>query len=274
MDRRKRLALNAFLHQCPPEKRDLLLRFLPPSEQNILNTLPQIHLRETHPEPLFAHIHWSWLIPLLESYPSHDQRIIIKIFPSHAQKNLAKTCKITPITDRLSQSCTSFLKALAFQQVIGEERLPIDHLPPSPLNALLQIEKTQLTELIDLLALYDLSATLKQIVDTKVLKKIYSALSEREQKFLKTILGHKEPYLTTKISLENWEGTKKALRQILHRVGLARLGSALAQEDPDLIWYVCHQLDIGRGKSLEKFSKTEKSVAVAQWLAKQLEEIL
>ena len=182
--------------------------------------------------------------------------------------------KLNPSSQKLSPTGASFLRQTLLSSLVEKQILPIHLLPPSPLNALLQIEKKKLTQLIDFLSLYDLSSELRQIVETKTLKKIYSFLSEDERAFLKITAGHKEPYPPAHIRLNQWDGTKKSLRLTMHRIGLKRLGSALADQSKDLIWYLCHQLDCGRGKTLEKLCSQEVVPGVADWLAEQMKDLL
>lgn len=275
MRKRREIILKSFLNQCPSEKRDVLVRFLPASEQSIIAELPDISIHEEGPSNhLLEHIHWSWFIPLIKSFPIREQRLFLRAINVSAQKNLGKTIKLTPSPEKITQTTIAFLRQTLLRSVAMDDLLPINCLPPSPLNLLLKIEKKKLTQLIDFLSLYDLSSELRQIVETKILKKIYSFLSEDEKKFLKLTAGHKEPYPSARISLDKWDGTKKSLRLTLHRIGLARLGAALSGQDPDLIWYVCHQLDSGRGKALEKLCVKEAIPGVSQWLAEQMKELL
>lgn len=275
MGRQQEIVLKAFLKSFNPEKSDRLLSFLPESEQNFLLSLPDIHLKtEVFSLPSFDHIHWSWFIPVLESYPEKDQKILLRVFPTAMQKSLSKVQQIQIAPEKISRIGASYLKETLLKSVIPTDLLPIDLLPPSPLNLILQIEKKKLTKFIDYLSLYDLSRELRQIVETKILQKIYSFLTEDEKQFLKIAASQKEPYTTAQIHLDKWDGTKKSFRLTLHRIGLARLGSALSGQDPDLIWYICHQLDSGRGKALEKLCKKEPIPGVAEWLAEQMKELL
>lgn len=275
MGRQQEIVLRAFLKSLDADKSDRLLSFLPENEQSSLLSLPDIDLfAEGVCLPSFDQIHWSWFIPVLETYPDKDQKILLRVFPAGMQKSLSKTLQIQPATEKLSRIGSSFLKDMLLSSVIPVELLPIVLLPPSPLNLILQIEKKKLTKLIDYLSLYDLSRELRQIVETKILQKIYSFLTDDEKQFLKIAASQKEPYTTAQIHLDKWDGTKKSFRLTLHRIGLARLGSALSGQDPDLIWYVCHQLDSGRGKALEKLCKKEPIPGVAEWLAEQMKELL
>lgn len=274
MGKRRDLVLKAFLNTCSPEKREALIHFLPDSEQEEIERLPDISIPEEISENPFEKIHWSWYLPILESYPAAEQKKFLRAVPSSSQRNLTKILKTSPSQEKLSASAYAFLRQVLLENVVPKDLLPLNLLPPSPLNLLLQLGKKKLTLLIDFLSLYDLSVELRQIVETKILKKIYSFLTEDEIRFLKLTAGHKEPYPAAKISLDQWDGTEKSFRMTLHRIGLARFGSALAGQDPDLIWYVCHELDIGRGKALEKLSQKEPMPAVAEWLVQQMKELL
>ncbi len=273
--RQREIVLKSILKASNPEKSDRLLSFLSQTEQAFLVGLPDIHLTRENPSiPTLDQIHWSWFIPILETYDPKDQKFLLKVFPNAMQKSIGKALQITPSPDKISRVGSNFLKETLLNFVFPKELLPIDLLPPSPLNPILQIEKKKLTKLIDYLSLYDLSRELRQIVETKILQKIYSFLTDDEKQFLKIAANQKEPYTTAQIHLDQWDGTKKSFRLTLHRIGLARLGSALSGQDPDLIWYICHQLDRGRGKALEKLCKKEPIPGVADWLAEQMKELI
>lgn len=275
MSRSREIVLKAFLGACLPEKRDHLLSFLSPKERDVISLLPCIDLHEEGSSyHLLEHIHWSWFVPVLEKTTTKDQKFFLRAFPTTAQKSLSKTLQISPTTEKMSRTASAYLRQTLLRLIRKEDLLPINHLPPSPLNLLLQIEKKKLTKLIDYLSLYDLSHEIRQIVETKILQKIYSFLSEDEKLFLKITASQKEPYTAAQIHLDKWDGTKTSFRLTLHRIGLARLGSALSGQDPDLIWYICHQLDSGRGKALAKLCKKDPIPGVAGWLAEQMKELL
>ena len=152
--------------------------------------------------------------------------------------------------------------------------LPVDYLPPSPLNKHSEPSKAQLINLIDLLAMHDLAVEIRQIVETKILKKIYSFLSEEQRRFLKLTAARHEVSPPPKIGLDRWDGNEESLRHLLHKKGLARLGSALSGQDPSLAWYVCHLLDIGRGSALFKLCEREGSASAVDTAVRQVEELL
>lgn len=272
MIRSREIVLKAFLNQS--RNIEYLLPFLSEKERDYLSQLPDISLDATTFPNILDHIHWSWFVPIMEKFVEKDQRFFLRQFPNDAQKSLSKVLGITPGTEKTSTLANAFLKQELTQAIQKEDLLPIPLLPPSPLNLLLQIEKKKLTKLIDYLSLYDLSREIRQIVETKILQKIYSFLTEDEKQFLKIAGTQKEPYIAAEIHLEKWDGTKKSFRHTLHRLGLARLAAALSGQDPDLIWYICHQLDSGRGKALLKLCTKERAPGVAEWLAEQMKELL
>jgi len=119
--------------------------------------------------------------------------------------------------------------------------------------------------LVDLLSLQDLAAELRHTVETKTLKKIYSFLTKEEQKRLKEISSQKDLLHAARLSLGRWDGTEESLRLKLHKRGLARLGIALSGLDPQFVWYLCHQFDIGRAALIKmaiKQTADERSRAI------------
>jgi len=139
---------------------------------------------------------------------------------------------------------------------------------------LLTLSKNKLIKLIDFLSLYDLAKELKFIVEKEKLKKIYSYLNPDEKLFLKSILHYTEPFTTQKIGIDKYSNNKKALKNALHIRGLMRLAIALSGENIDLIWYVCHYLDIGRGSYIFKECKKEKVANVSDVICSEILKII
>lgn len=272
--------LKAILSRYPAEEREALEQFLSQEQLNRLNAMPSTASVQTEsPEPpLIERIHWSWLIPALREATLKEQKFFLHSLPSSFQENLMRELKLRSLpTVRVTRTGQDFFLKQLIEYLTGETNplLPVYFLPPSPIAALLHLEKQELIRLIDFLSLYDLALELKQIVETKILKKIYSFLSEEEKKFLKKeAAAFKEPSPTARLGLEKWDGAEQPFRVLLHKRGLVRLGAALCGQHPDFIWYVCHQLDIGRGTALMKFVEAEKSLSATGTFIKQVEEIL
>ena len=270
------MVLKAFLSRCPPERMVALERFLPEEERLILSGLPTFGTAEANiSTPLLEEVHWSWFLPTLKSYPEREQSLFLHSLGDFAKGNLQHELNLPRTVESISGSGRAFMRQILLHSLVGpkEQVIPKEYLPPSSLNVLLKLRKKELTHLIGLLSLHDFAHEMLQIVETKILKKIYSFLTEEEKKILKTTTAHKEPYSVCRIGLEKWDGTELSFRHLLHRRGLARLGAALSGQDPDLIWYVCHQLDIGRGTTLYKCSLPEPIPGISEWVIRQIEEL-
>lgn len=279
-DTRSELVLKAFLSQCEPHKRGLLEQFLPEKERETLEHLPTVS-QEVTPEKfrhrdLLETVHWSWFLPTLKTYSEVEQKFFLSALPNHAAKNLAKELLISSDWEELTEVAKAYLRHLLIQSLLGPEDrlLPPEYIPDSPLKPLIGKSKKELTRIIDSLSLYDLAADLRQIVETKILKKIYSLLTEEEKQFLKTAMAYKEHFVLARMGLDRWDGSEETFRNLLHRKGLARFATALSGQDPDLIWTVCHQLDIGRGNALFKLCTKEPVHGVSDGIIKQIVELL
>lgn len=271
------LVLKAFLSRCPPEKKEALTRFLPEKEQKRLEHLPTFPAEpsiEGHSR-VVDQVHWSWFLPTLKAYPAREQKFFLSAVGPRAARNLSHVLN-NEIDGTITEAAKGFLRGLLLNSLIGPKGrlLPMDCLPPSHLRPLLDLSKKELTKLIDTLALHDLNVELRQIVETKTLKKLYSFLTAAEKKRLQQIAEHPETFSLGRMGFERWDGTEEAFRLLLHRKGLARLAVGLSGQDPDFIWYICHQLDIGRGNVLFKLCHKEASPHTAEAVVKQIEEIL
>ena len=274
MTNRQEIVLKAFLVSLPPEKREALAAHLPPMRRKALSDCPDIslNLSDTPPNP-FDEIHWSWFKDPLQNFDEKEQKLILRALKSRTQTQLSKAIDVSPTADFITPLGAAFFRRTLLKEV-EVDVLPVSLLPPSPFNRLLEIEKKRLIQLIDFLSLYDLFCEIRQIVETKMLNSIYSCLSGEERKFLKVASHHKEPYPPVRFHLENWDGSKQMFRKMVHKTGLARLGSALSGAHPDLIWHLKHRLDRGRGRALEKLVLKKAMPGVAKWLAEQLKEFI
>jgi hypothetical protein len=273
------IVLKALLSNVAPEKRARLQKFLSADTQKRLDQIPSFHIeyQESEKGISLEQIHWSWLIPTLKTYSAKDQKLFLSALSPHVSENLSEELHLSSTPkEELRHIGASFLRQILLSHLIGHKSkiVPPDYLPDSPLKPLLKLTKKKLTRLIDFLSLYDLAAEIRQIVETKILKKIYSLLSEEEKKFLKIAMTHKEPYPVPRLKLEKWDGSEESLHLLLHKRGLARLGAALSLQIQDLAWYVCHQLDIGRGNTLLKLCAQEAPSDLGAAMTKQIEELL
>ncbi len=274
------IILNGFLEKISKKEQDKLLSFLQDSEVKLLkNSLkPSFDIDPNlfFNDGLIDTIHYSWFIPSINIYSKNEAYFFIASVKKDTQDKLLKLLKLKNKKITITENGKKFLRSILLDSLIekNEDLLPIEYLPASPLNALLEIPKNMLIQLIDYLSLYDLAKELKFIVEKKKLQNIYSFLSKKEQTFLNKILKYNEPFSTQKLNLEKFDGDKKKIKSILHKRGLERLAKALSGENDDLIWYVCHFMDIGRGAMLHKLCKTKKTVGVSDVITSQILNII
>jgi hypothetical protein len=273
MTERSNWALHAFLSRTPPDTRSLLSTFLAEELQQKLNAFPPYAppAEPTHWH-LIERVHWSWLIATLKSSPVLQQRLFLAALPLHLQEALTRALSPIDPAPYITPLALSYLRNVLINTLQPTEGvIPPDFLPPSPLNRLLPLAKRDLVTLIDRLALFDLAAELPQIVETKILKRIYSLLSDDQRIAWREISTAKEPFAFPKLGLDKWDGGAESLQGLLHKRGLTRLGIALASSG-DLLWHVAHQLDIGRGTALLKIGRQTHPAPLVEWIAQEVEK--
>jgi hypothetical protein len=274
----REIILKAFLSLCSPDKKKHLEKFLSPSEQQKLEKMPPFPKeRGIDPQISLEQIHWSWFIPTLKTYSTREQKLFLSALNPEVSLALSQELGFSsPPKEELTAEGADFLQEMLLSHLVGHRSrlIPPSYLPASSLQPLLHLNKKNLIRLVDFLSLYDLAAELRQIVETKILKKIYSLLTGEQKRLLKMAMTQKEPYPLPRLKLEKWDGSEDTLRLLLHKRGLARLGVALSAQDPDLAWYVCHRLDIGRGNALFKLCATEAATDISEGITRQIEELL
>ena len=270
--------LKSILNQCAPDQKSALERYLSKEERTALATIePPEWTLPSEERPLEDIVHWSWLLPALKSHTPEEQKLFLSALPQSIFYPLRDAVTMPPFEpEQLGAAAQKFLKTTLAKTLLDEQRtlLPIPFLPPSPLNRLAHLKKNELIRLIDFLALFDLALELKQIVDTKILKKIYRFLSAEEKLFLRTASKDITPFATTRLKFEDTDGSKESFRNLLHKRGLARLGAALSEQSSDLCWYIRHQLDIGRGTLLAKFYSVNTPQEIQEAIQHQVEIVL
>ncbi|MBF8263545.1 MAG: hypothetical protein HW387_1210 [Parachlamydiales bacterium] len=271
------MILNVYISRLPAEKQAHLIHFLPDAEQALLKSLPSYADESAPAGPestkILERVHWSWFLPTLKSYSPQEQSLFLAALDETTALALSEEipCKRSKMT--MTSIGRAYLQKLLLDSIAGPY-VPIEYLPPSPLNRLVQLSKSQLIAMIDLLAMHDLAVDIRQIVETKILKKIYSFLTDVQRRFLKQVTTRHEVMNPQRIGLDRWDGKEASLRHLLHKKGIARLGSALSKQDPSLGWCVCHVLDIGRGSALLKLSSPESNRAPVDMNVRQVEELL
>ena len=277
------IAFKMFLSSAPDERKQRLLRFLSEEETLRLRELQDLAAKPDQEawafQSLLDSVHWSWLIAPLKTYSSHEQKLFLASLDPSLSEPIAKSLHLFGSLSSISKTAKNYFRSCLENSLLTDEKalLPMQYLAENPLSELLKCSKKQLMHLVDLLSLQDLAAELRHIVETKTLKKIYSFLTKEEQKRLKEISSQKDLFPTKRLSLGRWDGTEESLRLLLHKRGLARLGLALSGQDPQFVWYLIHQFDIGRAALIQlalKKATDERSESICQEIKELIRDYL
>lgn len=235
---------------------------------------PDTSLAFTWPQRLILRTHYSWLIPYVEKLPNHLKSLVTAALPEVQAKGINKLLKIPPATVKLSPKMKNFLIDQLYLKWQPEGALPPEFLPISPLNELLDLSKAELVDVIDLLAMHDLTEAIRHIVDKKNLKAIYLCLSPEKQKFLRVCLHKKEKLAAPKLDISKWNGSQEQLNTILHRRGMLRLGKALCGQSREFLWNIVHTLDTGRGETISGYYQEAPIPGVTPLLIQQVLSVI
>ena len=210
---------------------------------------------------LLKDVHYSWYLPFLKTFNKKDQALSLSALDDKTKKKLERYLKIKRPKTSPSKLIIDFFQMLLFEKIINlnEELLPQEYLPPSDLNFLLELTKKEIITLIDYLALFDLSSSINKVLDPTVLKKIDSFLSDEQKQFVKSKKNYKEPFSFPVLKFHEAIDSKEEFDLLLHKRGLNRFAQGFCAQDISLIWYICHKLDIGRGKVLYKLCREERA---------------
>ncbi|HEY2811555.1 MAG TPA: hypothetical protein VGJ00_09240 [Rhabdochlamydiaceae bacterium] len=279
MDKSSAAVCTAFLHTLLPKQQRALLKHLPANEDRQFSQAQHFFGDATSempaPEEELSHVHFSWFAPFLRSLPESDIKLFLGSLTEDQQKGLKGTLLFSNQIPALSEVGKLYLKRQLFSSLIGQEDLlPLCCLLNTPITALLSMDHEELLDLIDLLSMHDLASEIRQIIDTSKLKRIYAILSPAQINFLKTLIYRKEPVVFKKLELTKWDGRTEVLKSTLEQRGINRLAKALNSEQPSLLWYIAHRLDIDKGQQLIKLCTPLDHPQAALLLSEQVVHLI
>lgn len=248
------VACRAFLQKCPKDKRQALLGCME-------SPLPEAPWKDLTKglTPLGAQlsaIHSSWFAPLLRTLPANEIPLFLSPLSEKQIKDLKKNLLFSNTLLPLTPLAKQFLEQTWWDHLTKENKdlLPVDFLPPSPLNTLLTLPAEHLQLLISLLGMRDIALELPQIIETAKLKKIEESITPEQLKYLKTLRHHKEPITFSKMGLGKWDGNRDSLSASILQRGLNRLAKAIGSENSSLRWHLSRRLDTVKAEQLDKFA--------------------
>ncbi|NDE82989.1 MAG: hypothetical protein EB051_05195, partial [Chlamydiia bacterium] len=122
----------------------------------------------------------TWFTSFLRTLPEIDVGLFLSSLPQSVckpiQSALLYSNDLIPLRDCGKNYLQDTLIDVLFQG--SEHIIPLDLLPHSPLNSLLELSHEKIQQLIEYLGIHDLAVEMKQIIDTVKIKKIHACLSE------------------------------------------------------------------------------------------------
>jgi hypothetical protein len=269
--------LKDFLDTISLEDKEELLSFLDVDTQEVFAEIHALPFNpskglESYHERL-SHIHPSWFVSLIKEYSDADKYSLVAALPPQMQPLLLEHFHLS----RTDQTITEFAKDFICERLYlalthdTKDLLPKEALPLDPLNVLLNISRSQLLEVIDLLSLHDLNSELKSLISAQKLKKLYQLLTLSQKNYLAQIQKKNELLSFKPLGLCYWDGETDLLKKALHQRGLNRLAKALFNSCNSLQWYICHKLDISRATSVQTLMKDMKNKAAHAHLIDQIQ---
>jgi hypothetical protein len=278
MDSTALIVWHSFLQSAPPDQQRSLLQCISPELFAELQNQPlPAHGLQQGIEPIeeeLKHVHYSWLAPILRSLSESEIKLFLSSLTPDQIQGLKQSLLLSNTLPAPSTLGKSFLKKTLFEMITTEDLIPISCLPPDSLNCLLDLSLSELTSLIDLLSMHDLSVEIRHIIETSKLKEIYALLTKAQTTFLKTLLHKKEAVTFKKMGLVAWDGDREALRSLLLQRGVNRISKSLYGKRHSLLWYIAHRLDTEKGQLLMELCTALDHPRASALLAEQVVELV
>ncbi len=256
------------------------MKCLGPGERELIASTPStfgdpLKSKES-PEELLGWIHTSWITPFLRTLSGKEIGLFLAALNPTKAAAVSKELLYSGKIPALSDLGKSFLRETLVRYLTAEveDLLPIECLPESPLNDLIALRAETLVNFLDLLGLHDLAVEMKQIIDRQRLAKIEEALTSEQLQYLKILLQSHEPVAFSLMGLLNWNGEKEKLKMLIRQRGANRLAKALYGQNPSLIWYVLHRLDVEKALFVQKLSAPVDNPRAGQLLIQQVVELI
>jgi hypothetical protein len=273
-DTKSSVFLENFVQQLHGNKE--LLRFL--SDQwNKTDTSLRRPLKPTEflsPKRELTHIHFSWFLSYLSTLPKESVQPFLSVMTPTQAQGISKQLGVPVKPVKLPYCSRLFLLSVLKKELKIKPSYPDYLLPPTPLSSLLDISWKHLIYLVDFLSVYDLVYEMKQIIDKKQILQIKDSLTKDQQKFFDFASKTPVKWYPPKLGLATWNGSKQALRSLLHQRGLKRLAYGIKHLDELTKWHLIHRLDVGRAKVIQQGLKEKIDEKVLPLFAQQVEKVL
>ncbi|MCE5293900.1 MAG: hypothetical protein LLF94_04735 [Chlamydiales bacterium] len=249
-----RLLLNKYFTGKP----DTLSKILPKEDAESLHeiklTSAEPNLMLFEPKEWLSSIDPTWLMPVVQKMQEPLQEVYKKAFPNV----FGERSKELPAASSYNDTVQDFLITYLHTAWTENSCPPKALLPTWELTPLLDMSRSDILDIADLLAMYDLVEEMRHIVDKKLLQAVLQYLTTEQQHYLRILLRQKSRQMPTTLSVRELLKEGNKFPQRLHRLGLQRLSLALSGASDDFTWHILHTLDLSRAKFLQNNIKKEE----------------
>lgn len=229
------------------EEQKKILHYFSPSDAVHLSQSTTI-FRTSHIIPqyneILSHIHYSWLLPVLQKLPKQEQKFLIAVLPIELSTKLQSLLSCIPLEVNITQAMQEFASSYLMKELLqGISYLSLETLPQHPLHPLLELPSKELKQLITTLGLYDLAIDMKKLIRSSILKHLQQSLSSKEFMYIRKLQNKQENIQLSSVHLERWDGKTDTLRRLIFMCGINRLAKALYPCHHLLLWHISHRLN-------------------------------
>jgi hypothetical protein len=260
--------LQALFEHVKRPNREAVIQQLPEDLQQRCTQGSSLHvqsLADVFPDPLLSlrMVHPSWYEEVLGYSPKALQAPLKRLFSNGFGQLDANR---SPIAE--------FLLHYAVRRWPDCNKQPVETLQNHPYFWVLRLDEQSMLLIISLLAVHDITESVRKIVDKKTLHGVLVSLSSIQQRYLRTLLQRKGEGPLTKLScqelLDADEGTAENL---LLECGYCQLGQILSGQDDLFYWHLYHRMDKNFAAQLQEKIQGAKCLQDKSVLERRLKSV-
>lgn len=257
--------LNVLINRYHAHDPEALLRLLPEGEEELAKKhhvdSTEISPVSIQPHNFLDRMHYSWMLSPLQSLEKATRPIYLSVLLPGQRAKLAEKLGIEAAELKYPSLIADLIRYSFFKKLAKKALQPPVFIETNELSALLYYSKKSLMEVISFLGIRDLAPEFKASIDQKLKDKVFRLMTEEQRKYLMRVISEKQLRSNQQGLLAAASMRKENFQKIIHRHGIAFLGSALAGLPEDFLWYFTRVLDVGRAKLLKQYYSKDVPLA-------------
>lgn len=224
---------------------------------------------------ILSHIHYTWLIAILQNLPKQEQTLFLSVLPTELSTKLASLLSCDSPGSNMPPIMQEFARVYLMEELLeGISYLSLETLPDHPLNRLLELSSKDLKELISTLGLHDLAIDMKKLIRSSLLKRLQESLSGNQLMYIRKLQNKGENIQLSSLHLDKWNGETNALQRLIFLCGINRLAKAIYPCHYLLLWNISHRLNKTVHSSLYALHTDVKNKRIKEKLVHDILELI